>query len=120
MSRIESFAAIILLSGMAVAHAQEPASGSTSAGVFTEEQAQKGATAYSANCAICHGSELRSTDREIPNLSDRSFQFSWIGKTIAPKSTRTLLSRGRGCQGSVGAARERGRRIPLRKPRASG
>jgi cytochrome c len=85
VSRIESFATIILLCGMGVAHAQEPTSGSTSTGVFTDEQAKKGAAAYSANCAICHGSELRSTDREVPNLTDKSFQFAWLGKTIAEK-----------------------------------
>ena len=33
----------------------------------------------------CHGSELRSTDREIPHLSDKSFKFGWIGRTIAEK-----------------------------------
>jgi mono/diheme cytochrome c family protein len=70
---------------MGVAHAQEATSVSTSTGVFTDEQAKKGAAAYSANCATCHGSELRSTDREIPNLTDKSFQFSWLGKTIAEK-----------------------------------
>ena len=41
--------------------------------------------AYNTNCVTCHGSELRSTDREIPHLSDKSFKFGWIGKTIAEK-----------------------------------
>ncbi len=53
--------------------------------MFTAEQAKRGATAYNSNCATCHGSELRSADREVPNLTDRSFKFSWVGKTIAEK-----------------------------------
>ena len=73
-----------LLCAIGTVHAQEPAK-STSAGVFTEEQAKKGEAAYNANCASCHGAELRSSDREIPHLTDKSFQFSWVGKTIAEK-----------------------------------
>ena len=76
---------IILFCGMCSAAAQDAASKSTSAGVFTEEQARRGGVAYNANCANCHGPELRSIDREIPNLSDKSFKFSWVGKTIAEK-----------------------------------
>ena len=76
---------IILFCGICSASAQDAASRSSSTGVFTEEQARRGAVAYNANCANCHGSELRSTDREIPNLSDKSFKFSWVGKTIAEK-----------------------------------
>jgi len=49
--------------------------------VFTEEQAQRGATAYNKNCAGCHGSALRSTDREVPNLTGDSFK-RWVGRTL--------------------------------------
>ena len=73
------------LLGIGVSHAQPAPPTSTAAGVFTEEQAKRGAAAYNANCATCHGAELRSTDREIPRLSDKSFNFSWVGKTIAEK-----------------------------------
>ena len=66
-------------------HAQSSPPTSTAAGVFTEEQAKRGAAAYDANCATCHGPELRSADREVPRLSDKAFTFSWVGKTIAEK-----------------------------------
>jgi mono/diheme cytochrome c family protein len=71
-----------LLGAAATADAQQPAPTSTSAGVFTEEQAKKGGVAYNANCAACHGSELLSTDREVSNLTGNTFQ-RWIGKTVA-------------------------------------
>jgi len=83
MKRHGAVACFVLICGIATAHAQEAALKSTSAGVFTAEQAKNGAVAYNANCAICHGTELRSTDREIPHLTDKSFQFNWVGKTIA-------------------------------------
>jgi quinoprotein glucose dehydrogenase len=54
-------------------------------GLFTEEQAKKGEAAYDANCATCHGEELRSADREVPNLVDRWFRSGWVGKTVAEK-----------------------------------
>ena len=57
------------------AHAQD--------GLYTVEQAKKGEEAYNSNCATCHGSELRSTDREVPHLSDRWFRSGWVGKTVA-------------------------------------
>jgi S-disulfanyl-L-cysteine oxidoreductase SoxD len=71
---------VILLIGTVLAQAQETRS--TSQGVFTEEQAKRGAVAYNAHCASCHGADLRSTDREVSNLTDDSYK-RWIGKTIA-------------------------------------
>src|SRR3954453_15037294 len=77
--RIHSATAFLLL-GLTIAIAQ-PAARSTSEGVFTDEQAQRGAMAYSKNCAGCHGSALRSTDREVPNLTGDSFK-RWVGRTL--------------------------------------
>lgn len=78
----DAVAGLLLLCGINASHAQ---SASTAAGVFNEEQAKRGAVAYNANCASCHGAELRSTDREVPPLTDKAFKFAWIGKTIAEK-----------------------------------
>jgi mono/diheme cytochrome c family protein len=61
------------------------AQSSTSQGVFTEEQAKRGAAAYSANCAGCHGADLHSTDREVPDLTGPPFKDGWVGKTIFEK-----------------------------------
>lgn len=73
----------LLLGAMSQAAAQ-PALQSTASGVFTEEQAKRGESAYKEHCATCHGSDLRSTDREVPNLTDASFK-RWVGKSIAEK-----------------------------------
>ena len=89
MKRLAAVACFILSCGSGTIQAQDAASMSTSAGVFTEEQAKQGAIAYNANCASCHGAQLRSTDREVPHLTDKSFQFNWVGKTIAEQFEAT-------------------------------
>src|SRR4051794_32728429 len=71
-----------LLLGAWGADAQQ-AKRSTASGVFTAEQAKKGETAYQARCAGCHGTDLRSTDSEAPDLTEGIFEFGWNGKTIA-------------------------------------
>src|SRR6266487_4297842 len=54
-------------------HAQAPAA-------FTEAQANQGKTAYSQNCAGCHGQNL--DDGEFaPPLKGASFSQQWGGKT---------------------------------------
>jgi S-disulfanyl-L-cysteine oxidoreductase SoxD len=78
-------ACLVLCCGAGQGRAQAPVAKSTTAGVFTEEQAKKGAAAYNANCASCHGYDLNSTDREFPNLTGGSFTSAWVGKTIAEK-----------------------------------
>ena len=83
----------ILFCANGMAYAQEPAPKSTSAGVFTEEQAQRGASAYNANCSGCHGVKLLSIGPQFPNLAGRSFRSGWVGKTIGEKFefVRTMM-----------------------------
>jgi cytochrome c len=75
--------ALSMLVGACAAHAQDTRS--TAQGVFTEAQAKRGAAAYNANCASCHGADLRSTDKEVTNLSGGPFKSGWVGKTIGER-----------------------------------
>ena len=84
MKKIGATALVILFCAIGPLGAQESQK-STASGVFTEEQAKRGAAAYDSNCVTCHGSQLRSADREVPSLSDKAFKFGWIGKTLAEK-----------------------------------
>jgi quinoprotein glucose dehydrogenase len=70
-------ASVLLCLSLAAARAQ--------GGLYTVEQAKKGEAAYDANCATCHGAELRSADREVPSLTDRWFRNGWVGKTVGEK-----------------------------------
>lgn len=53
---------------------------STHSGVYTEEQAVRGAEIYEQNCAICHGADLAGTF-EVPNLRGY-FVGLWTGASL--------------------------------------
>ncbi len=89
--------AIVCLSGViaVAAHAQDAATRSTAEGVFSTEQAKSGERAYQANCAACHGSDLRKIDPEAPDLTDAPFRFGWQDKTLRERfeKIRTTMPR---------------------------
>src|SRR5687767_15965235 len=66
---------------------QAPAS--VKAGVYTAEQAKRGATLYAENCASCHGDTLAGND-PIPSLSGADFQGKW--KTVGDLFDKTSTS----------------------------
>jgi mono/diheme cytochrome c family protein len=72
------------------AGAQEP-SRSVWDGVYTEEQARRGAALYGSNCASCHGTDLSGAD-EIPALSGPAFLANWDGLTVGDLSERVRRS----------------------------
>ena len=55
--------------------------GSTSAGVYTDAQAKRGAGLYKDQCAACHGEDLRGNDI-IPGLTGQTFTGNWQGKSL--------------------------------------
>jgi quinoprotein glucose dehydrogenase len=69
------------------AAAQAPAS--VAAGVYTAEQAKRGATIYAENCASCHGDTLAGND-PIPPLTGADFQGKW--KTVGDLFDKTTTS----------------------------
>jgi quinoprotein glucose dehydrogenase len=69
------------------AGAQAPAS--VTAGVYTDEQAKRGAVIYAENCASCHGDTLAGND-PIPPLAGADFQGKW--KTVGDLFDKTSTS----------------------------
>jgi mono/diheme cytochrome c family protein len=61
-----------------VLHAQ---AASTSAGVYTEAQAKRGAALYKEQCAACHGEDLKGNDI-MPGLAGPTFTGNWQGKSL--------------------------------------
>ncbi|WP_439533048.1 c-type cytochrome [Polymorphobacter sp.] len=53
----------------------------TWSGVYTEEQATRGATAYSQSCAVCHGVSLGGTG-EAPPVVGPEFIANWNGQSL--------------------------------------
>jgi mono/diheme cytochrome c family protein len=69
----------IAVSGI-FSHAQT-ATMSTSAGIFTEEQAKRGRAAYSQHCLECHGRDLAG-DVENRPLAGGEFITNWEGTNV--------------------------------------
>jgi glucose/arabinose dehydrogenase/mono/diheme cytochrome c family protein len=50
-------------------------------GVYTQEQANRGKTAYTAQCVSCHGAEMRGND-ETPGLTGDAFLANWRKRSV--------------------------------------
>jgi mono/diheme cytochrome c family protein len=74
------FIAPVFCIGFAVGAAAGEAPSSTRQGVYTEEQATRGAEVYEQNCAICHGADLAG-NFETPNLRGY-FIGLWTGASL--------------------------------------
>jgi len=57
-------------------------------GVYTEEQAKRGAALYAKECAGCHGTALTGGE-EAPALSGTTFMSNWNGLTLGDLFERT-------------------------------
>lgn len=56
-------------------------------GAYTEVQAARGKSLYTARCAACHGDALTGID-VAPALSGSGFVGNWTGKTAADLAVR--------------------------------
>lgn len=82
MRHVVSAIALVIAVAACSAWAQET---DIMAGIFTEEQAQRGAELYARTCAGCHGAELVSSDPDFPTLAAPAFRWSWGGKPLGEK-----------------------------------
>src|SRR5579863_646678 len=60
-------------------------------GVYTSEQARRGATLYANNCASCHGSALNGGE-SAPPLAGGEFFANWSGLTLGDLFDRIRVS----------------------------
>jgi quinoprotein glucose dehydrogenase len=78
--------AIVGLAAAAPVHsvlrAQQATSRSVLDGVYTDEQAKRGATTYSTTCASCHGPALMGTEM-APPLTGKTFMDNWTDTTAS-------------------------------------
>ena len=57
-------------------------------GVFTAEQAKRGAALYNDKCAACHGDNLEGTG-PMPPLAGQDFLNNWTGKSVGDLYEKT-------------------------------
>jgi len=75
---IATCAVLTAIWGLQIARAQ---GASLAAGVYTEEQSKRGVELYKAQCASCHGDDLKGNEI-IPALTGDTFTGNWKGKTV--------------------------------------
>ena len=69
-------------------------------GVYTAEQAQRGATLYQQSCAECHGPDLAGGEMS-PGLVGGEFVWNWNGLSVGDLFERLRVSMPLGVPGSV-------------------
>jgi mono/diheme cytochrome c family protein len=69
----------------------KPAGATTSSGVYTEDQAKVGKTAYVKHCSECHGEDLGG-DGTAPPLKGPDFLSNWSGLTVGELFDRIRIS----------------------------
>src|SRR5690348_11754654 len=60
-------------------------------GIYTAEQASRGAAVYSAQCASCHGTDLTGGE-SAPPLTGGEFTSNWNGLTLGDLFERIRIS----------------------------
>ncbi len=60
-------------------------------GVFTEEQAKRGADVYAEKCAMCHGDSLGGVE-SAPPLTGPAFYANWEGESLNALFERIRMS----------------------------
>lgn len=92
-----TIAALIGLVALGITRAPLSADGAQAAktiwdGVYTEEQATRGAAAYEEHCSTCHLADLAGGgDGIAPSLAGEEFLKFWDGKTMAELFEKTQL-----------------------------
>ena len=69
-------------------------------GVYTEEQAKRGAPVYAEQCASCHGPELMGGEM-APPLATGDFLAGWDGLTVGDLFERIRTSMPQNAPGSL-------------------
>jgi mono/diheme cytochrome c family protein len=86
--------------GIAQQDATTPETRSVWDGVYTEEQATRGAAVYEQECSSCHGEDLAGRD-EAPPLSGALFTGNWDGLTVGDLFDRIRVSMPQGDPGRL-------------------
>jgi mono/diheme cytochrome c family protein len=83
--------ALIWIAGMTQFSARAEQSKSVWDGVFTKEQAERGAATYTASCSECHGKDLGG-DGFAPALSGAEFMGNWNDLSVGDLFERIRIS----------------------------
>ena len=89
MGRVLGAASVLLVIAVIVVSGQ--AQKTVWDGVYTEEQAKRGADVYAEKCAMCHGDSLGGVE-SAPALTGPAFYATWEGETLNSLFERIRMS----------------------------
>ncbi|MCD7059587.1 c-type cytochrome [Pelagibacterium xiamenense] len=94
--RFRLFAAVAALASAQVAGPAIAQDYTLEGGSFGPEQVARGQEQYVANCAGCHGEDLRSAVSTAPDLTGPVFRFNWLNDPLSTKFEviRTTMPQG--------------------------
>jgi quinoprotein glucose dehydrogenase len=95
-------ALVVLLAAATALRAQEPTA-STTAGLYTEAQAERGRVAYAKYCQSCHGETLQGVD-VAPALVGATFLGNWVGLSVGELADRIRMTMPQNDPGTLSAA----------------
>ncbi len=103
--RIPVVGAVVVVAAVVVTLGGRPSVAATQArtvwdGVYTAEQAARGAPLYAWSCAECHGSDLTGGEM-APGLAGSEFAWNWNGLSVGDLFERVRISMPQGVPGSV-------------------
>lgn len=71
-------------------------------GIFSDDQAKRGAAVYTSECSSCHGKDLAGID-EAPSLVGKDFLDDWDGRTVGALFDKTRRNMPRDNPGRLSA-----------------
>ena len=89
MGRVLGAASVLLVIAVIVVSGQ--AQKTVWDGVYTEEQAKRGADVYAEKCAMCHGDSLGGVE-SAPALTGPAFYATWEGENLNSLFERIRMS----------------------------
>jgi quinoprotein glucose dehydrogenase len=89
MGRVVGAASVLLVIAVIVVSGQ--AQKTVWDGVYTEEQAKRGAEVYAEKCAMCHGDSLGGVE-SAPALTGPQFYATWEGENLNSLFERIRMS----------------------------
>ena len=101
MGRVLGAASVLLVIAVIVVSGQ--AQKTVWDGVYTEEQAKRGADVYAEKCAMCHGDSLGGVE-SAPALTGPAFYATWEGETLNSLFERIRMSMPQDNPGSLSRA----------------
>ncbi len=96
-------AAAVLMALVPILLVAQASSRSTWNGVYSAEQAERGASVYAVACAQCHGPDMSGIDAAPPLVGGR-FAANWNGVTLGDMVERIRISMPQNDPGSMGRA----------------